>query len=112
MDKIFVKPGYSNCPTFRIEFLRNSALYQFPIFGRFYFSGNFYLAYFFIISDSNVTQTLMPNLKLSSNRSQTLTSDNKLIRVPVISDMKQSKIAVITGRLQPTYLIVDYCFDN
>ena len=80
------------------------------IFGRFYFSGNFYLAYFFIISDSNVTQTLMPNLKLSPNRSQTLTSANKLIRV--ISDMKQSKIAVITGRLQPTYLIVDYCFDN
>ena len=52
----------------------------------------------------------MPNLKLSPNRSQTLTSANKLIRV--ISDMKQSEIAVITGRLQPTYLIVDYCFDN
>ena len=52
----------------------------------------------------------MPNLKLSPNRSQTLTSANKLIRV--ISDMKQTKIAVVTGRLQPTYLIVDYCFDN
>ena len=35
------------------------------IFGRFYFSGNFYIAYFFIVSDSNLTQTLILNLKLS-----------------------------------------------
>ena len=41
--------------------------------GRLYLTGNFYLAYFFINSDSNLTQTQMLTLKLFPNRTLILT---------------------------------------